>query len=104
MRNYEETRSLKIIVRFAHEMNGAWYRWGQQPALYRATWKRFATLLRANTLYATTMWAPNEGYGYPFLGGRLGRWGLALRALGPGAVGWGWGCVWRAYLAGRPGC
>jgi hypothetical protein len=41
-------------------------RWGQQPTLYKATWKRFTRLLRASTQYATMLWAPNEGGGYPY--------------------------------------
>jgi hypothetical protein len=47
-------------------------RWGQQPTLYKATWKRFTRILRDNTEYATMLWAPNEGGGYPYEGGRPG--------------------------------
>jgi hypothetical protein len=47
-------------------------RWGQQPTLYKATWERFTSILRANTQYATMLWAPNEGGGYPYAGGRRG--------------------------------
>ncbi len=31
-----------VIVRFAHEMNGSWYAWGQQPAAYVAAYQRMA--------------------------------------------------------------
>lgn len=47
---------------------------GQQPALYRSEFRRVAALLRAHTLYATMLWAMNDGGGYPFKGGhRLRR-------------------------------
>jgi hypothetical protein len=45
---------------------------GQQPALYKLAFRRFTALLRANTLYATTLWGPNEGSGYPY-GGELAQ-------------------------------
>lgn len=41
---------------------------GQSPTQYKATFRRFTRLLRASTRYATTLWAPNEGGGYPFGG------------------------------------
>ena len=31
-----------VIVRFAHEMNGSWYPWGQQPTEYVAAFRRVA--------------------------------------------------------------
>lgn len=39
---------------------------GQQPTLYKKAFRRFTALMRANTIYATTLWAPNEGSGYPY--------------------------------------
>jgi len=36
-----------VVVRFAHEMNGSWYRWGQQPAAYVAAFRRVAGAVHA---------------------------------------------------------
>jgi hypothetical protein len=58
-----------VIVRFAHEMNGSWYAWGQQPMEYIASFRRVADALRAGAPGSAMMWAPNEGGGYPFVGG-----------------------------------
>lgn len=59
-----------VIVRFAHEMNGSWYEWGQQPAEYRAAFQRMAESLHRLAPGSATMWAPNYGGGYPFAGGQ----------------------------------
>ncbi|MFS4505224.1 glycoside hydrolase family 26 protein [Clavibacter sp. Sh2141] len=58
-----------VVVRFAHEMNGSWYAWGQQPVEYVAAFRRMADALHAGAPGSATMWAPNEGGGYPFIGG-----------------------------------
>jgi hypothetical protein len=58
-----------VIVRFAHEMNGSWYAWGQQPEEYLATFRRVATAVHEEVPGAAMMWAPNYGGGYPFEGG-----------------------------------
>lgn len=57
-----------VLVRFAHEMNGAWYSWGQKPAEYIATFRRAAQAVRAAPA-SQILWSPNEGGGYPFEGG-----------------------------------
>lgn len=58
-----------VIVRFAHEMNGSWYAWGQQPEEYVAAFRRVATAVHEQVPGAAMMWAPNYGGGYPFDGG-----------------------------------
>jgi hypothetical protein len=58
-----------VVVRFAHEMNGSWYAWGQQPEEYVETFRRVADALHTGAPGSATMWAPNEGGGYPFTGG-----------------------------------
>jgi hypothetical protein len=58
-----------VIVRFAHEMNGSWYEWGQQPAEYRTAFRQVAESLHRLAPGSATMWAPNYGGGYPFVGG-----------------------------------
>ncbi len=57
-----------ILVRFAHEMNGPWYAWGQQPAAYVRTFRRVSRALRDRAPAAAMVWAPNDGSGYPFSG------------------------------------
>lgn len=59
-----------VIVRFAHEMNGSWYGWGQQPAEYKAAFRRVAESIHRLAPGSATMWAPNYGGGYPFTGGQ----------------------------------
>ncbi len=59
----------KVILRFAHEMNGGWYVWGQQPALYREKFRLLANMVHQYTCRATMMWSPNTGCGYPFAHG-----------------------------------
>jgi hypothetical protein len=71
LRKYE-SMGATIIVRFAHEMNGSWYPWGQTPAAFKAAFQRFSKILRAKTKYATMLWAPNIGPGYPYSGGAYG--------------------------------
>jgi hypothetical protein len=60
-----------VIVRFAHEMNGAWYAWGQQPAAYVAAFRRLADAVHAGAPGSAMLWAPNYGGGYPFAGGAV---------------------------------
>ena len=57
-----------VLVRFAHEMNGSWYPWGQQPSAYREAFARVARVVH-QIPGAETLWAPNYGGGYPFSGG-----------------------------------
>jgi hypothetical protein len=64
-----EERGTAVIVRFAHEMNGSWYAWGQQPVEYVAAFRTMSEALREGTHSAAMMWAPNYGGGYPFAGG-----------------------------------
>ncbi|KAF6251906.1 glycoside hydrolase superfamily [Scenedesmus sp. NREL 46B-D3] len=65
-----EQMGVTVIVRFAHEMNGAWYAWCQQPTMYRRTFALVAWAVTRLTKHATMLWAPNEGGGYPFNGGQ----------------------------------
>jgi hypothetical protein len=58
------------IVRFAHEMNGSWYPWSQDPAAYIAAFRRVAGAVHASAPTAAMLWAPNQGEGYPFAGGK----------------------------------
>ncbi|NYG55738.1 hypothetical protein [Nocardioides perillae] len=61
------------LVRFAPEMNGTWYSWGQRPRAYKQAFRTVATEVHAAAGdQASMVWAPNYGAGYPF-GGALGR-------------------------------
>lgn len=60
------------IIRFAHEMNGSWYPWSQDPAAYIAAFRRVADAIHATAPTAAMVWAPNEGEGYPYAGGKHG--------------------------------
>ncbi len=57
-----------VIVRFAHEMNGSWYPWGQRPGPYIETFRRVATAVHRAPA-AVMLWSPNDRVGYPFAGG-----------------------------------
>jgi Glycosyl hydrolase family 26 len=66
-----------IFLRFAHEMNGAWYPWGRgvhdgtrnRPRDYKAAWRHLVGIFRA---YGATnvkwVWAPNQNFSgrFPF--------------------------------------
>ena len=58
------------FVRFAHEMNGSWYPWSQQPDAYISAFQRVAAAVHERSPSSAMIWAPNQGAGYPFLGGR----------------------------------
>lgn len=60
-----------VILRYAHEMNGSWYAWGQQPTAYRESFRLVAETLDERAPGVATMWAPNYGGGYPFAGGEF---------------------------------
>jgi hypothetical protein len=58
-----------VLLRFAHEMNGSWYGWGQQPEAYVAAFQRVADAVHQTAPGTAMLWAPNYGAGYPFSGG-----------------------------------
>lgn len=62
-------RGVDVFVRFAHEMNGSWYSWSQQPASYIAAFRLVADAVHAAAPQAAMVWAPNYGGGYPYSGG-----------------------------------
>lgn len=63
-------QGVPVIVRLAHEMNGSWYPWSQQPVGYKAVFTRVADAVHTRAPGSAMMWAPNYGGGYPFAGGR----------------------------------
>jgi hypothetical protein len=60
-----------VVLRFAHEMNGSWYAWGQQPAQYVEAFRKVSAAVHASAPGTSLMWAPNYGGGYPFTGGQF---------------------------------
>ncbi|KAJ3046597.1 hypothetical protein HK097_000715 [Rhizophlyctis rosea] len=62
-------KGAQIMLRFGHEMNGNWYKYGQDPQAYVSLWRRMATRVRAATNRTALVWAPNTAGGYPFPGG-----------------------------------
>ncbi|MGN6443023.1 MAG: hypothetical protein ACTHL6_14145, partial [Arthrobacter sp.] len=60
-----------VIVRLAHEMNGSWYPWSQQPVEYTAMFTQVADAVHAGAPGSAMMWAPNYAGGYPFAGGQF---------------------------------
>ena len=63
---------VSTIVRFAHEMNGSWYPWGQDPVAYVAAFRTVAAAVHRAAPGNAMLWAPNSGDGYPFTGGQYG--------------------------------
>jgi hypothetical protein len=61
-------KGVPVMVRFAHEMNGSWYPWAQQPAAYIDKFRQVADAVHKAPASAM-LWSPNEGGGYPFEGG-----------------------------------
>lgn len=64
-------QGVAVVLRFAHEMNGSWYAWGQQPTAYVETFRRVAAAVHDQAPGTAMMWAPNYGGGYPFTGGQF---------------------------------
>jgi hypothetical protein len=83
---YWKRSGVPIIVRFAHEMNGSWYPWGQQPAAYVDAFRTVAVAVHALAPASAMAWAPNEGSGYPFTGGAYASTDASLDTNADGQV------------------
>ena len=58
-----------MFIRYASEMNGDWFAYGQKPAAFIESWKRIVGAVRkatSNSDKVAFIWAPNKGEGYPF--------------------------------------
>ncbi len=52
-----------ILIRWAHEMNGSWYAWGQQASAYVAAWRHIHNLFVADgATNVKWVWCPNTEY------------------------------------------
>jgi hypothetical protein len=63
-------QGIPVLVRFAHEMNGSWYPWSQQPSNYIKAFNSIASAVHEHAPDTAMLWAPNSGGGYPFAGGK----------------------------------
>ncbi|HML49870.1 MAG TPA: glycosyl hydrolase [Propionicimonas sp.] len=63
-------QGVPVVLRFAHEMNGSWYAWSQQPQAYVAAFRKVAQSVHQRAPGTAMLWAPNYGGGYPFRGGK----------------------------------
>ncbi|KAJ3055340.1 hypothetical protein HK097_010840 [Rhizophlyctis rosea] len=66
----ETNKGRRVFLRYASEMNGAWFRYGQQPAKFLASWRKVIPAVRAKAApgMLAVVWAPNSSNGYPFSG------------------------------------
>ncbi|MEP7737810.1 OpgC domain-containing protein [Nocardioides sp. 31GB23] len=55
-----------FLLRFAPEMNGTWYSWGQQPRAYVSAFRELAGVVHASAPEARLVWSPVYGAGYPY--------------------------------------
>jgi glycosyl hydrolase family 26 len=62
-------RGVPLFIRFAHEMNGSWYPWSQNPARYVRAFRLLAEAIHDRASETSMIWAPNYGGGYPFTNG-----------------------------------
>ncbi len=68
--SYRADHGVPTFVRFAHEMNGSWYPWSQDPEAYVDAFRLVADAVHERSPGSAMVWAPNQGGGYPFGGGR----------------------------------
>lgn len=83
---YWTNSGVPTIVRFAHEMNGSWYPWAQQPEAYVAAFRTVAEAVHDGAPASAMAWAPNEGSGYPFTGGQFASDDPVLDTNGDGTI------------------
>ncbi|KAJ3185198.1 hypothetical protein HK101_009822, partial [Irineochytrium annulatum] len=62
-----------VFFRYGPEMNGNWFKYGQDPAAHKEGWIRcykfLTNFLGPNRQNVAFIWAPNSGNGYPFPSG-----------------------------------
>ncbi|EFP88719.2 uncharacterized protein PGTG_14685 [Puccinia graminis f. sp. tritici CRL 75-36-700-3] len=54
---------ITVWLRFAHEMNGAWYSWGMQPEKFKNKWRLLAKEIKRVTTRTYMLWSPNAMFG-----------------------------------------
>lgn len=78
------------------------YPWGQQPAAYVAAFRMAAAIIHNNTCASKMLWAPNNGYGYPWPFYPCGPLVAPQRACPPGTRAWHWQHAAPAAAAACP--
>ncbi|KAJ3023828.1 hypothetical protein HKX48_000516 [Thoreauomyces humboldtii] len=71
----------KFMIRYAPEMNGDWFQYGQKPTDFKAAWINFVTKIRTitqNSPSVAFLWAPNSANGYPYVGGEFSAFNTSL--------------------------
>lgn len=51
-----------VLVRFAHEMNGGWFPWGEQPEDYKAAFRRVSKRIEETAPNAEMVFCPNVDF------------------------------------------
>ncbi|GAB2631719.1 hypothetical protein GCM10027270_19980 [Nocardioides ginkgobilobae] len=62
----QEELGTRYLLRFAPEMNGTWYSWGQQPGAYVEAFRELADVVHDRLPSAAMVWSPVYGAGYPY--------------------------------------
>eukprot|EP00842_Homolaphlyctis_polyrhiza_P006191 jgi/Hompol1/6573/HPOL_002492-RA len=57
-----------VMLRFAPQMNGNWFPYGQDPEAYTTTFQTLAGLVKNSTNNTAMVWSPATALGYPFRG------------------------------------
>ncbi|KAJ3103122.1 hypothetical protein HDU96_009393 [Phlyctochytrium bullatum] len=73
--------SRRVMLRFAPEMNGYWFKaYSQRPTAWKNAYRRIVDAVRARTNRVAFVWSPNAANGYPF-GSTNGIPGAEMSAL-----------------------
>ncbi|KAI9205030.1 glycoside hydrolase superfamily [Polychytrium aggregatum] len=56
----------KVILRYASEMNGNWFKYGQRPSFYKQQYIRAYNIVHPLAPQVAWVWSPNAANGYPF--------------------------------------
>ena len=56
-------QGVKVWLRFAWEMNGGWYEYGNDPTNYKIAFQNLANVVKQTTNETWMLWAPNVRYG-----------------------------------------
>lgn len=57
---------MPVYLRFAHEMNGNWYPYGQRPLEFKKAFINLHKAVKSKTLSTFLVWSPNTPMGYPW--------------------------------------
>ncbi|KAJ3056910.1 hypothetical protein HK102_011136, partial [Quaeritorhiza haematococci] len=77
-------RGRRVFLRFAPDMNGPWFAYGNQPVRFLEVWRRMAGILRGGIesgAMTALVWAPHVGLGYPFGNASVGVGSAEYSAL-----------------------